>query len=227
MSIYTKHDFLGCHDCALLQVVVYESGMHFDEAVEEAVQAYREFMASHASHRTAEFHRSNLETHSDRPLWDPMATITFEVTDGHDQYLVHATRASIDEPRVYRFTRGCLEVQCTGVAIDDSDVRRGLDLEFYPHVLRPTKLDQFVSLLHQVISHINPDELAIAFDAADDPAISVAPMPDVVSQEILVQCQEIFDPWEFSRVSTFVHNNRDEHGLLALRVHRQLSQLTA
>ncbi len=227
MNIYGKHDFLGCHDCAVLHAVAHNSGMRHDEAGEEALQAYQEFIGSHAGHRTAAFYRCNAEAHADRPLWDPMATITFEVTDGQDQYLVRSARLSIDEPREYHFTRGSLAMQSTAIAIDDGDVRRGLDREFYPHVLRPTKLDRFVSVLRTVISRINPDELAIAYDAADDPAVSVAPMPDATSQELLAQCEEIFDPWEFSRVSSFVHKNRDEYGVLALRVHRLLSPLTA
>jgi len=227
VSLHEKHDFLGCHDCGVLHAVARDSGRPHDEAGEETLQAYQDFIAAHSGHRLMGFSRCNREVHADRPLWDPMATISFEVTDGQAHHLVRAARSSIDEPRAYRFTRGALVVQSSAVDIDDRDVRRGLDRELYPHVLRPTQLDRFVSVLHMVVSRINPDELAIAFDAVDDPAVSVAPMPDATSQELLAQCQEIFDPWEFSRVSSFVHKNCDEYGVLALRVHRLLSPLTA
>ena len=69
--------------------------------------------------------------------------------------------------------------------------------------------------------------MEIAFDAADDPDVSIAGMPDGIYNEILARCAEIFDPWELPRVIDFLRDNRDADGLLALRVRRQVIALSA
>jgi hypothetical protein len=126
---------------------------------------------------------------------------------------------------VYRFAPGTLDSVGAAILVDDKDLRRGLDLEFYPHALRLGKLERFVLAVREVVSHLNPEELPIAFDDADDPMVSVSRMPDPSYQELLARCTEIFDPTELDTVSKFLRDNRDEDGLLALRIRRELRAL--
>ena len=51
-------------------------------------------------------------------------------------------------------------------------------------------------------------------------------MPDRSYQELLARCAEIFDPTELDTVSKFLRDNRNEDGLLALRVRRELRALS-
>jgi hypothetical protein len=227
MSIYPQDRFLACRDCAVVHPVAQPSHAWPDEAMDVAFEAYGEFICAHLTHHIDELRRSGSEAQADRPLWDPMAVISFEATDGIESYVVTSSRESIDGPRIYRFGLGRLAVKSSAVDIDDDDLRRALDREFYPQALRPTKLDRFVCALREVVSHVNPAELAIAFDTADDPATSIARMPDATYQELVTRCAEIFDAAELQRVSEFLRDNRNEDGLLALRVHRQLAVVTA
>lgn len=226
MSWPTKDLFLACHDCGVLHPVEPTGPTALGEAAPEN-EDYVAFVTEHASHRTGHLIRQDDETISEQPLWDPMGTLAFAATDGEQSYIVIARRESIEEPRTYRFTPGSLESQNSEVLVDDSDLRRGLDRQFFPYALRPTKLDLFISVVHDIVSHIPADALEIAFDAADDPAISVARMPTESYQELLARCTEIFDPWEWPRVSRFLRDNRGEDGLLALRVRRQANLLSA
>ena len=226
MNWPTKDIFLACHDCGVLHPVEPTGPTRSDDAAQDS-EDFAAFAASHASHHTARLVRQGEDTASDRPLWDPMGTLTFQATDGEQHYIVIGRRESIEEPRTYRFAPGELEARNSEVEVDDRDLRRGLDRQFFPHALRPTKLDRFISVVHDVVSHIPPDDLEIAFDAADDPAVSVARMPTECYQELLTRCTEIFDPWEWPRVSRFLRDNRGEDGLLALRVRRQMSLLSA
>ena len=79
----------------------------------------------------------------------------------------------------------------TVILVDDEDLRRGLDWEFYPHALRPGKLDRFVLVVREIVGRFNPEGLPIAFDDADDPMVSIARMPDRSYQELLARCAEI------------------------------------
>jgi len=227
MALQDTRHFVACHDCAELHPVVGPGAALFDDTSGQGMDAYTEFLAKHRTHRVACLWRSGSEVRADRPLWDPMAILMFEVSDGDRSYVVTASRRSIEDERVYRFTTGALEVGSSDVQIDPRGVHRGLDLQFYPHALRPTKIDRFLSVVHEAIHQIDPDHLEIAFDAADDPAVCIAGMPDGIYNEILARCAEIFDPWELSRVSDFLHDNRDADGLLALRVRRHVVALSA
>jgi len=227
MALQDTLHFVACHDCAELHPVVGPSTALFEDSDGEGTDAYTEFLAKHRAHRIACLLRSGSEVRADRPLWDPMATLMFEVSDGERSYVVNASRPSIEDERVYRFTNGALEVGSSEVQIDPRHLRRGLDRQFYPHALRPTKIDRFLSVVHNAIHQIDPDHLVIAFDDADDPAVCIAGMPDGVYNEILVQCAKIFDPWELPRVIEFLRDNREADGLLALRVRRQVVALSA
>ncbi|MFN8628211.1 MAG: hypothetical protein U0587_19845 [Candidatus Binatia bacterium] len=213
--------FVACRNCGLLHPAVCATAHPSDEATTESLVAFGQFIGEHQAHQLAWFRRHGAEAASDHPLWDPMAAITFEATDGQQTYVVVSCRTSIDEPRTYRFAPGALHLASTAVLIDDHDLRRGLDRTFQPHVLRLTTLDRFVSLVHEVISHVRPDELSVAFDDAEDPAVSIAPMPDETYQELVDRCAEIFEPSEFGTVAKFLEDNREADGLLALRVRRE------
>ena len=217
---------IACRDCSVLQPVACVRSTGADDAAEAWREAYRQFLAEHRAHDLTWFARHGDELASDRVLWDPMATVTFEVTDGQRTYVATGSRTSLEEPRVYRFAPGTLDSVGAAILVDDTDLRRGLDLEFYPHALRLGKLDRFVLAVREVVSHLNPEELPIAFDDADDPMVSVARMPDQSYEELLARCTEIFDPAEIDTVSKFLRDNRDEDGLLALRVRRELRALS-
>jgi hypothetical protein len=225
MTFSSTQVLLACHDCnVLLPVLAASSQLPVDD---EAADAYATFAADHAAHYTALLRRHGGECIADHPLWDPMARITFEATDGNQLYIVTAARVSIEEPRVYHFMRGALQVQHAEVDIDDGDLRRALDREFFPFALRPTKVERFLSILHEVLSRIDPNGLEPSFDLADDPDISIAVMPEGSYRELLARCAEVFDPSELPLVNRFLEDNRDADGLLALRLRRSVVALSA
>jgi len=222
MGLDTVLNFTACRDCGELYPVPDTGAALLDDA--DGVDPYEEFLARHRTHHIAGFRRSGSECHADRPLWDPMATLTFEVTDGERLYVVSATRRSIEDDRVYRFALGVLDKRGNSeVQIAPRDLRRGLSS---PPALRPMQIDRFFSALDEVISQIDPDELLTAFDDADDPAVSIADMPDGIYNDLLAHCTNIFDPMDLPRVVTFLGDNRNANGLLGLRVRRYITPLS-
>lgn len=225
MSWYRKEIFLACHDCGVMHPVAQRATDPHDEADESAVESYSEFVATHRMHRTGPVRRAGEDTLMDRPAWDPMVTLHFEVTDGERPYVAIAHRDTLDAPRVYRFTPGRIGVCHARVAIADDDVRRALNRELSPALLRPTKIDRFIDVLHDVIARLEPSELEIAFDDADDPSVSIARMPDGIYAQLVAESVGIFDESEWPRVQRFLDHNRGEDGLLALRVRRRMVPL--
>jgi hypothetical protein len=228
MALHETQHFAACRDCGELHPMLDSSVAFLDDAGIEGADAYTEFLTRHRAHHIASLWRSGWEVRADRPLWDPLATLTFEVTDGDQSYVVNATRRSIEDERVYRFAPGVLEVGNAEVQIDPYDLRRGLDLQFGPQRLSRVRTDRFLAAVHEVVNQIDADDLEIAFDDADDPAVSIACIPDATYDDLLARCAKIFDPREeLPRVLAFLRDNRGADGLLALRVRRRLAALSA
>lgn len=216
--------WLACRDCQVAHPVGAPAVGMPSELHDELSAAVTAFLNAHAGHQITHVRRDDeCAVQSGLPLWDPMACVHMEVTDGNQYFVLTAKRRSIEEPRTYRIAPGRLEVRHACVEVDDRDIRRSLDRAFYPQVLGETKIDRFVRTLHELLSHIEPNSLASAFDDADDPAVSIAPLPETICTELGQRCVEIFDPFELHRVLAFLHDNRSEAGALAVRIRRDLS----
>lgn len=223
MHLLSHTHFTACHTCGVLHPLVQCCHGEAGSPEADALESYGEFIAKHRDHRRAEFHRDGSESSADRPLWDPLAAITFAVSDGERSYVVVSGRTSVDEPRTYRFMCGSVIAPAPDISADADALRRGLDFDFYPNALRPTKIDRLLAALDEVVSRIDADELPIAYDTAEDPDVSIAAMPEEPYIELVARCVDIFDEWELARVVRFLHTNRGADGLLALRVRRHQS----
>jgi hypothetical protein len=222
MSTFPRHSrFLACHDCGTLVPADIAERTDFNGAAQELALGLQEFVVEHASHSLSELRRTEAESVSNGPLWDPLAPIQIELTDGEQCYVASGRRACIDEARRYEFRLSTLRIVSCQVDIDERDIRRGLDLEFFPHAVRPTKVDEFVDALHNALREVETEDLEIAFVDAQDPAVSIARMPEPTFQRLLAASARIFDPWEMPLVQRFLEENREEDGVLALRVRRQ------
>jgi hypothetical protein len=211
--------FLACSDCGTLVPMVSESRSIADDSCELAAAA-DEFASEHSAHDLVRLHRTDTEPLSEGAPWDPMVRVHLELTDGERLYVATASRRSVDDERVYTFRPCCLRTVAAAVGIADNDVRRGLDLEFFPHAVRPTKVEDFLGALHEAIGELATEDLEIAFVDSADPAVSIAPMPEQAVQRVLTASSKIFDAWEFPLVERFLRQNRQETGVLALRVRR-------
>lgn len=212
--------FLGCHSCAVMVPTPPPELRDAPEEVADMLLALSEFLVDHLFHPIAQFVRGDKDAIASRPFWDPLAEITFEINDGHEVYTATASRSAIDEPRRYRFAAGPLPALGAEVEIDVHDLRRSLDLEFYPHALRPTKVDNLIKVLNERIGGLDGAQLDIAFDAPDDPTVSIAAIPPDTLEAVIAASAAIFEPWELDKVIRFLRDNSHEDGLLALRIRR-------
>ncbi len=214
-----SQSFLACSDCGTLVPTPLELQSSGDIAGEIAA-AVGEFTSEHRAHDLVQLRRTDTEPLSEGAAWDPMVRVHLELTDGERVYIATASRPSVDDERVYTFRPCYLRVAAAAVDIADNDVRRGLDLEFFPHAVRPTKVEDFLGALHEAIGELATEDLEIAFVDAGDPEVSIARMPEQAVQRVLSASSKIFDAWEFALVERFLRENRQETGVLALRVRR-------
>lgn len=213
--------FLLCRQCAVLHPVPAQVG-----ADAEAVQDLAAFRATHEAHVLEDAERLPDSALFDGPTWDPMSTRWFRVLAGADVLLVRSWRESIDEPRHHEVTSaappaaGCIDV-------DEALLRRALDRHFFPHAVRPAKLERFVHAVYELIADLDPGEVETTFDDAALPNASIGPFPPELCDVLVNRCEPIFDAWELERMRSFVADHRLEDGALAVRVRRMLDRSAA
>jgi len=209
---------VACRTC--LAVVQIQPHLPLDG---ETCGDYQTFFAVHRDHRIDLLLRLDERSLSDRPLWDPMATKYFEVTNGQERLLVRCSRPSIEDPVERTLVPGTLAQTEIALELEPDLIRRALDEHFYPNALRPTKVQQLLAELDELVHHIDPDTLGILYDDADDAQVSIARLPEQAYEDLAARCRRIFDDWEFERVQTFLTGHSGEDGVLTVRMKRVLS----
>ena len=203
--------FLACRTCQSLQRIRPELPPDEEEPP---------FDVRHAGHRLEPLRRIGDAFLSDKPVWDPMATTDFEVTNGSEVLIVRSGRRSVEEPIERILLPGRLRLDHVSVAFETDLIRRAIDAQFFPHALRPAKVDAFLATLAALCRDVDPDRLEIVFDSAEEPQVQYARMPDHLHAQLMVRCEAIFDEWERERLRSFFAMARGDDGLLCLRVTR-------
>lgn len=204
--------FLACRTCLELERI------HPDLVTSEDDEP--PFAVRHAGHRLEPLVRRGDAFLSDKPVWDPTATTYFEVTNGSEIFMVRSGRRSIEDPIERRLVPGRLRLDHVAVEFETDLIRRAIDAHFFPHALRPSKLEQFLAELNALCSDIDADRLEVVFDSTEEPQVQYARLPAKLFDHLVARCQTIFDQWERERLQHFFDEARADDGLLCLRVTR-------
>ena len=218
---------LLCRHCGVLHPLGLDGVDGGSAEAHEFAVELQLFRSAHAPHLLDLVTRLPAPAIADRPVWDPMATIWFHVAAGSEVLWVRSWRLSIEAARQHEVVTGPPAMARARVEVDAWLLRRALDRDFYPHAIRPHKLDRFVGLVQGLISQLDPAALDTSFDDAELPNASIAPFPDSLCAALLRGCADIFDDWELVKVAQFIDAHRHDVGALALRVSTEPASLTA
>jgi hypothetical protein len=213
--------FLLCRHCGILHPA---ADLNF--ADEDAAHDLAEFRSAHTGHHLEEARRVPDSALFDAPTWDPMATRWFRVTTGTDLLQVRSSRSSIAEPRRHEVIAAPPSAT-DRIEIDEALLRRALDSHFFPHAVRPAKVERFVDTVRELLIDLDPGEVDTAFDDPTLPNASIGPFPTALGAVLFNRCTPIFDAWELERVRSFIEAHRLENGALAVRVRRVLARSAA
>lgn len=181
------------------------------------------FAERHAGHPLETLTRVGDAFLSDRPPWDPMATTYFEVTNGSEVLVVRSGRRSVEEPVERVLLPARLKLDHVTVEFELDLLRRALDAHFFPQAVRPRKVEQFLEMLAGLCREVDPDRLEIVFDAADEPHVQFARLPEELHRELIARSAGIFDEWERQRLRPFLAEAAADDGLFTLRVTRSFT----
>lgn len=227
VAISHRDGFLLCRRCGVLHPLALDGVDGRSAEAHAFALDLQLFRSTHAPHSLELVMRLPAPAISDRPVWDPMATTWFQVAAGSDVLWVRSSRSSISAVRQREVATAPPPMTRGRVDVDARLLRSALDRHFYPHAIRPQKLDCFVRLVQELIGQLDPTGLATSFDDAELANAGIAPFPEALCSLLLQGCADIFDEWELGRVAQFIGAHRHEDGALALRVAIEPALLTA
>lgn len=208
--------FLLCRACGQLSPVGPQLAGPWHE--DEGPSDINRFRRAHGSHGLEVATRTAAPAVFDRPIWDPMGTVWFEVQAGSEKFVVCSVRPSIGESRGWAMTPGAIEGRASEVALDEAYLRLALDRWFHPQVLPPRVSDRVLAVVGAVAQTLDPVALTTAYDDADDPQVSIAPLPIDARARVLSRTQSFLGDIERHRFKEFVDSHSGADGALALRV---------
>ena len=212
--------FLLCRRCGTLYSLPVRSDGDDD------LQDLATFRAAHEAHGLEETRVVPDSLHFDGPTSDPMSVRWFRVRAATDELQVRSWRISIDEPRCHRVER-LLPPPAEHIDVDLPLLRRAFDRHFYPHAVRPSKVDRFTRAVTELVGDLDPAAVTIAFDDVDVPNASLGPFPAELCEPLLRRCTQFLDAWELEQVRRFIAEHRGPDGALAVRVRRVLQRSAA
>lgn len=207
--------WMACRDCGVAQALPGPGAVEIARA--ELEQAIVAFCDAHAGHVLTTVRAKEEEPPlADRPLWHPMARVSYSVTDGQRDYVLTARRQSLDEERIYEIREGRLPEIRFAVEVSSSEVASALRAAFGSSVA-PALLAELVKAVHELAREIEPRSLETAFDDAEDPSIQYADWPESYRGALLATGERILprslhDAWRH-----FVHEQALAHKALALK----------
>lgn len=212
---------LLCRPCGILHLLPVHPN-----ADDDAAHDLQVFRALHEAHGLVSAERLPDAVLFDGPTWDPMSTRWFRVAAGTDVLLVRSWRTSIEEARRFEVT-AILPSTSDCVDVDEPLLRRALDRHFYPHAIRPAKVERVVDTVRALITPLDPTQVETTFDDAALPNTGIGPFPGALADALLDHCAPFLDAWELERLRTFIAEQHREDGALAVRVRRILQRSAA
>ena len=219
--------FLHCRECdELFRPSPYDRTPEFRLGPEGWIESTRDdcmaFLARHARHPLQTLRPAGQAAAHDGPLWDPMVTTFWEVSNGAERFVVQGWREHVGEPLRYRLLAGRLVAERVAIEIPEEDLRAQVDEALYPGVVPERKLRTFVDAFKAIVWDLDPCALEILYDAPNEPALSVARLPEAALRRVRERMATIFDAADCARLERWLGVASDEPDALAVLVRRQI-----
>lgn len=181
------------------------------------------FLEAHRTHLLELLIQTSPVVAASGPLWDPAATLWWEVSNAARQYVIEGTRlghaapgvpVSYDGPLSYRCIAGRLRTTVTHVGIPKAELSRVLDGALFPYVLSLRKLELLTDVASQSLAAVDPDELEVLHDSPTDPTVSVARLSTEGLERLIASLRPHVVRWEYDRLGRHLRCVHDSDELL-------------
>lgn len=223
----TADQFLHCRECDLVfRPTPYDRVPEFRMTSDGYTEVERDdcmaFLSAHARHPLRTLRMTGPAPLHEGPLWDPMVTTFWEVSDGAETVVVQGWREQVGEPMRYRLVPGRLVTDQVAVEIPEEDIREQVDRALFPGAAPERKLTAFVDAFKQIVWGIDPRAFEVVYDLPSDPSLHVARLPSWALERLAVHASSIFDRAERERLAPFLAAEGDAWDTLTVLVRQRI-----
>jgi hypothetical protein len=184
-------------------------------------EEHARFLDAHRSHLVELLIQTAPPLVASGPLWDPEATLWWEVRNATRRFVVEGRRvpgvslgSSMDQAMIYRCIPGFLRCIGAAVSISADALAAAFDTALYPHVLPEAKLSALTETARRAIHAMDPDSLEVAYSSSTDPSLVMTRLSDAGLVRVLEGVRALLARWEHERVDRHIRRLRDADELL-------------
>jgi hypothetical protein len=226
-----KEKFIRCCRCdALHRITPFDKAPLYiftgNEFEEQAADDWRWFMEQHAGHRLEPLRGTGEKWFPSGSLSDPMSVAYFEVSNGHDQFVVRRERKTIQEPLRYELLRGRLAHAVATLEAQGDEIKTEMKNHFsWAPATRPDddQLDHFVSAVKDVIQALDANNVAISEHSYVDDTVSYGLFDTAAINALIQRCRAYFCPAQLEAIRRFVDTHRRGCDVMTIVVRHQLT----
>jgi hypothetical protein len=196
------------------------------ELEEQATDDWRLFMEQHTGHRLEPLKASGEQFFPRGAPMDPMSVAYIEVTNGRESYLLRRARKSIQESMIYELVQGRLTDAGLTVEIQENEIKKEMKNHFsWAPASCPDepKIALFVSLFKEVVKMLDPYRIQVSQDSHTDGSFSYGTLGSAALDILVDRCAVCFSPDELTSIRRFVETHRNDCGVMALVLRRQVN----
>ncbi len=222
-----RESFLHCRECdALFRPSPYDRVPEFRLTADGYTETVRddcaEFLCRHARHPMQTLRLVDAAVAHQGPLWDPMVTTFWQVSNGGELFVVQGWREHIGEPLRYRLVPGRLVSERVSVEVPDAEIRDEVDRTLYPGAAPDRKLTAFVERFKSIVWELDPADLEILYDVPTEPSLSVAALPSWATERMILEIGRIFDRADAARIAERLRDHVGEPDAFSVLVRRHV-----
>jgi hypothetical protein len=211
--------FLFCADCTAAHRITRadHAAAFLSDGTPSAVDDCQVFLDAHLDHRLQVLCRSSDAEMLSHPRWDPMCRVSWELTDGENDYVVTSGRSDVEGPREYGIRPGHMVLASESVEVDSMALHRAIDEALYPLAAPPRKIEGLIASCRRLVA-ATPVERFEPFDESrEDPNVQLACLPPSIAGALRAELFRAFSGAEAERlVDVFQHDLRNEIPIVRL-----------
>jgi hypothetical protein len=211
--------FLFCAQCAVAHRITRadQAAVFLPDGTPSAADDYQLFLDAHPEHPLQLLRRTSDAEMLSHPRWDPMCRVSWELTDGENDYVVTFGRSDVNGPREYGISRGRMILDRETVEVDIQALHRVIDEALYPLAAPARKIEALIASCRRLIGATPIERFEPLDESRDDANVQLACLPPSVAGALRAELFRVFSGMEAERlVDIMQHDLRTDIPIVRL-----------
>ena len=220
--------FVFCTDCYAVHRVTRSdrAPIYLSDGTPTQTDDCERFLGVHRDHRLQLLRRSSDAEMISHPRWDPMCRVTWEISDGENDFIVTFGRTEVEGPREYVVAPGRMVLESESVDVDEEALHHTIDEALYPHAAPVHKIIALIQTCRRLLLATSSDELELLDESREEPNVQLAGLPQSVAEGLREKVRDLFSEDEAEGLFTILdHDLRCDIPVVRLTRHYRIEPL--